>query len=391
MPPVIRTPDRKFHIDQPPAGRHDGQAARADRNRPGQVRTGRQEQAATWQERCMQGVKICLGACTALLAVSAGFRSPSERSAIWKDLSNDTANAVIGLLTFQTRVTDDLFQQANQTVSNAFARYISPESAGFSTTLDVTDRLPPDWGGMYVPGRNTIKLLPYQSSDMAKHVAAHEYCHAYTHPDFSNRFITHGSERVTGTHEDTLVFEVFTDYIACKLQNKGKENRQPACGRAKTAYQFETLQGIHLFTAVAKLENIVGEDILLRAFFSGDRDAIQTLSRASVGILPKFMYYKTLHAIVNSVEKAKPAHRDLLDNYLRGAQLLFTDIDLPTWSLVDRVHFQHSKNECARVRDLIGHERFDQAFYNFDPQLALEAFKGIRKDLIKHWRPHAWT
>lgn len=328
-----------------------------------------------------------MGACTALLAISAGLRSPGERSAIWKDLSNDTTNALTGLMTFKTRVTDDLFRHSNQTVINAFAHYISPQSAGFSSTLTLTDQLPPDWAGMYVSGHNTIKMQPYQSKGMAKHVAMHEYCHAYTHPDFSDRFIKlekNGS--LTTTPDDRLIYEVFTDYIACKLHKDRTENRPQPCGGAETAYRFTNLQGIHLFSAVEKIEAIVGEDVLLRAFFSGDRDAIQTLSRVSVGNLPKFINFKTLNAIFDSIGKAKPANQKILDECLLGAQLVFSDVNVGSYT--ERELFQYCKQECARVRNVIGHDRFDQAFYNFDTQAALEAFNSIKKDLIKHWRPY---
>jgi len=258
----------------------------------------------------------------------------------------------------------------------------------------------------------------------------HEYCHCFTHPKFyeatdqsPNRreLLESLNEHITNKVNKPMIFG---DYARKKLSN-GKKMTQ----------------------AAQELEDAVGEATLMRAYFSGDKEAIRKISSAAVDIFPKRVTPSAWSAIekvdasykqqlvqtveakkkavvealkeayasgdkkaiskaekdfrnINLVNKSIESYSQHLAECFVGASLLaegklpptvgnfpyvYKYLPVSDFSTINPKQQKEIKQQAEQARERLG-AAFDQAFYNFDKEAAKEAMKAVHEDLRTNWK-----
>jgi len=205
--------------------------------------------------------------------------------------------------------------------------------------------------------------------------------------------------------------------------------------------------GKKMMQAAQELEDAVGEATLMRAYFSGDKEAIRKISSVAVDIFPKRVTLSAWDAIeevdksykqqlvqtvdakkkavvealkeayssgdkkiiskaekdfrnINSLDKPIESYRQHLAECFVGASLL-VEGKLPTtmsnrlyvhkylpvynFSTISPKQQKEIKQQAEQARERLG-AAFDQAFYNFDKEAAKEAMKAVHEDLRTNWK-----
>jgi hypothetical protein len=148
-----------------------------------------------------------------------------------------------------------------------------------------------------------------------------------------------------------------------------------------------------------ELAEVVGDVTLMRAYFSGDTDAISEISRTAVDIYPKKVARAAWFVIDGFPEKEDK--RKIAECFV-GASLLaegtlpplddgscFAGQHLPVKCFSDIVNPRQQNailKQAKQARDRLG-EKFDQAFYNFDLNAAYFAMVDVSDDLLDNWKP----
>ena len=265
---------------------------------------------------------------------------------------------------------------------------------------------------------NRIFLAPYQHPLSGLYVAVHEYCHCFTHRNFN--------EALGKPNWRLELVESLTEHMSDKVIPSATFNSQ---------YQKARLpNGKKWMDAVQELADAVGEVTLMRAYFSGDKDAIRKVFSVALNIFPKTVTYDTWDAIkkadqsyleekermvkkayklaLNSrnkkaISKAKegfniPSYKQHLAECFVGASLLEGGKLPPPRSILSssyahellpvsdfsRIGFWQQKDikrQADQARKRLG-AVFDQAFYNFDKEAAVEAMKAVHEDLQTNWK-----
>lgn len=372
-----------------------------------------------------------------LMALSAGFRLvrnprdfPRDLARIPGDFARGPAQTLIGLTYFHERVDEGVLQAGQQAVLERFGSYIPADARCHRVRAEVSPSLSIGTSGNYHPKRNALNIAAYQLPLGGLHTVAHEYCHCFTHPKFyeatdqtPNRreLLESLTEHITNKVNKPMIF---SDYASEKLSN-GKKMTQ----------------------AAQELEDAVGEATLMRAYFGGDEEAIRKVSRAAVDIFPQKVALDTWNAIKRvemsyksqrldlaetglkmakaemnrayssddaeakneaevSLEEATAAYkraeksnfkRQLAECFI-GASLLgegklplhmdskaIDHLPISRFSQLDAEQQEEIKRQSEQARERLG-AKFDQAFYNFDKEAAVEAMKEVYEDLQANWK-----
>ena len=297
----------------------------------------------------------------------------------------------MGFTTFSERLDEHTLPAARQAVLDRFGEYIPADSACHQAPAWLSFDLPLGVGGGYLDHRfaagPALLLNLYQQLGGGLHVAVHEFCHCYTHSRFYEAIELSPNERE--------LVEALTEHLADKFPT-GPLSKLSLYDRQKLA------NGKRLPQAARELEEKVGEPTLLRAYFRGDAAAIRKLSRAAVDIFPK----KANAVAWNFIDRAGSLRgsQQLAECFV-GASLLHErklpdsySADTPEGSYAGRYlpvrrfsditpkQAQRMKEQAEQARERLG-PKFDQAFYNFDTQALEKSMKGLREDLLMHWKP----
>ncbi len=252
---------------------------------------------------------------------------------------------------------------------------------------------------------------------------AHEYCHCFTHPKLDDAL------GLPVEHRPLNQF-AFDESVTDHLSNK--VSQIPSLSDSYQLFKFSN--GKKWMDAAKELEDAVGEATLVRAYFSGDKDAIRKVFSAALNIFPKTVTYdawdaikkvdqsyleekermakKTYKLALNSrnkkaISKAKedfniPSYRQHLAECFVGASLV-EEGQLPTSINYTSYAYAHEllpvsdfsqiktwqqiriKYQAQQARKRLG-AVFDQAFYNFDKEAAGEAMKAVHEDLQTNWK-----
>lgn len=344
---------------------------------------GRRQPMPRWLSWYIKGYKLSVAA----LALSGVYRLARNPG----DFVAAPAHTVMGFTTFSERLDGHVLQAARQAVLDRFGEYIPPDSACHQTPARLSFDMAPDEGGGYLDHRAAagpaVLLNPYQQLGGGLHVAVHEFCHCYTHPQFYRAIERSPNERELG--------EALTEHLADKF---------PAGPLSKLSfYDFQKLSnGKRLPQAARELEEKIGEPALLQAYFKGDAAAIRKLSQAAVDIFPKKANAMAWN-FIGSVGKLRGSQQ--LAECFVGASLLHehklpdsysphtpdgnhagSHLPVLRFSDITPKQAQRMKAQAGHARERLG-PRFDQAFYNFDTRALEQSMKGLREDLLMHWKP----
>ena len=174
------------------------------------------------------------------------------------------------------RVDERLLQDARHAVLELFGSYIPEDAPCYRVDAEISDDVPHNAIGAYYPYFNRLRLSPTGcaslSEDERLHVAMHEYCHCFTHPQFDSALEKYSPF-------NTELVEALTEHIlrSGKMTNSNKY-KMP---------KFFTYEAWQRELQIQKLEKAVGEATLMRAYFSGDEDAISEILRAARRYLPQ--------------------------------------------------------------------------------------------------------
>jgi hypothetical protein len=319
-----------------------------------------------------------------MLALSGVYRAARNPT----DFADHPLQTLAGIATFSERADWHTLATAREAVVTRFNEYIPANSQGHQTPARISFDVPPS--GEYLSenqaGGPAVRIYPFQRAFTSTHVAIHEFCHCYTHPQFW--------KTVAASPHQVNLYEGITEHVADKFPT-GLFSRG-------TAYDSQKLSnGKTLTQAAAELEKAVGEPTLLRALFKGDALALRQVSQAAVAVFPKKSSAATWRAIESAVANGSA---QLLAECFVGASLLHEgkvpEILNPKTKRIASAHRyrpvhrfsdntpQQQKNlrlQAKRLRSEIGETKFDQAFYNFDREATQQALTTLQRKLQDHW------
>ncbi|HEY9024267.1 MAG TPA: hypothetical protein VIP05_08200 [Burkholderiaceae bacterium] len=303
-----------------------------------------------------------------------------------RDFVDGPARTMFGILQFNVRLGEEDLQAARQGVLDRFGPYIRPQSACHGVQPQLSFDIGNAPGAYLTNPRGTgpmVLVAPYQRAGAGGHAAAHELIHCYTDPAIYDKLIDSEAGRE--------MLDALTEHLADKL---------PGSRLGKwTQYDRTTMSnGRNMVAAAAELEQVVGEQVLLRAMFSGDAAAVTAVSRAAVELFPK----KATPAAWNAIAKAgsKRGAPEMAEAYIAAsllhAKALPSDGDSRIWpgahlpqrrfSEITRSQRNALLAQARAMRERVGQVAFDQAFCNFDDRAALVAMRGVRPDLVANWK-----
>jgi hypothetical protein len=315
------------------------------------------------------------------LAVSAAYRAVRNPG----DFVASPAHALNAVLTFNERLGPQDLHDARQAVLERFGDHIRPDS----TCHDVQPQFSFQIGNMAGAysaiadgGKPLLAVAPYHRAGTGHHAVAHEMVHCYTHPKLFDTLMA--------TESGQELLDSLTEHLADKLPGS-------SFGKFGQYDRTRMSNGRNMVAAAAELEQVVGEQTLLKAMFGGDASAVTAVSRAAVELYPK----KATHGAWNAIAVAgrKEGAHELAEGYLAASLLHEKKLpDNGNWRISPRAHLpltQFSQITSAQKRQLIAQgqaarERlgpvFDQAFCNFDERAATVAMRAVRKDLLANWQ-----
>lgn len=216
---------------------------------------------------------------TGTLALLAGHRVASYPG----DFAKDPGGTLWAAINLAQRATPEHLQAGNQSVINHFGRYIPENSPCFSARMEISHNLPPNVQGRWNPNKSLVELSNnIQLQIPPGDVAAHEFIHCYTHPNFKASNKNNPSWRAMN--------EGLTSRLTDKVPTTGKFWHS---GKKDAYHTFTLSSGKSWTQAASDVENKVGEETLLRAFFSGDDDAIRKVSTAAAQVYPQVASQQT--------------------------------------------------------------------------------------------------
>ncbi|MEO7496604.1 MAG: hypothetical protein ABIT83_11555 [Massilia sp.] len=316
------------------------------------------------------------------LALSAGYRTLRNPG----DLVSHPVSTLKGIVNFNARMHDGAPREAMQDVLQSHGQYIPADSPCYGVEPRIVfDRLNDDGsvGLLYRdPETNEptdMALHAYGGILSGLHIAQHEYLHCFTHKGFV--------QALHNSPQKTEISEGITEFYADRFPGNPLSKR--------FLYDGLRLANGKMWTAAAaELEAAVGKDVLERAYFGGERDAIREVATAAVEIWPKAPVAKTWQTISSGPNQQRHA----LAECFVGVSLLYAkkqpDIAglgfasecLPVKSFTDIKQNEAKKmiEQARAARERLG-PVFDQAFCNFDGVARDEAMQQIRADIHQHW------
>ncbi|RLM28913.1 type III effector [Brenneria salicis ATCC 15712 = DSM 30166] len=279
------------------------------------------------------------------------------------------------------RATPTHLQTGNHSVLNRYGDYIPDNSPCFGAKAEISHDLPSHVQGRWRPQKSLVELAAnIQMQTPPADVAAHEFVHCYTHPEFRARNEKHPSWRAMN--------EGLTTHLTEKMPSTGK-----FWNFGKDAYHnFRLPSGESWPQAAQHVENKVSENTLLRAFFSGDDDAIRKVSTAAAQVYPQVASQRTVDQIWlagqlrGSQQLAEcyagallAAGQPLPDSWTQNMLPVFTFSDISP----DQAKLMQQQAQASHQR--MG-EVFDAAFFAADPKTQKTALSMLREDLLMHWK-----
>ncbi|RLM19728.1 type III effector [Brenneria alni] len=280
------------------------------------------------------------------------------------------------------RTTPDHIQAGNQSVLEHYGKYIPDNSPCFGARAEISHDLPSRVLGIWTPAQSRVALnANIAFPDCPSDVAMHEFVHCYTHPDFKIRNEKHPSWQAMN--------EGLTTHLTEKMPSLGK-----FWNSGKDAYhRFKLPTGDSWPQAAQRIENKVGETTLLRAFFSGDDDAIRQVSIAAAQVYPQVASQRTESQIWLAGEMRGSqqlaecyagallaAGQPLPDSWARNMLPVFSFSDITP----DQAKLMQEQAQASRQR--MG-ELFDAAFFSADLSTQKQSLAALREDLLMYWEP----
>jgi len=324
------------------------------------------------------GTNLLLGG----LAASAAYRLARNP----RDFVDAPAHAINGVLTFNERLSTQDLQAARQMVLDRFGPYIPPRSTCHGVEPQLAFEIGNAAGAYHSNPRGKGPMLvvaPYQRAGTGRHAVAHELVHCYTDPAIYDKLI--------GDEAGQQLLDALTEHLADKL---------PGMRFGKwSEYDRTTMSnGRNMVAAAAELEQAVGEEVLLRAMFGGDAEAVKAVSRAAVELFPK----RPTPAAWSAIAKAgsKRGAPEMAEAYIAaclmhenalpsdGDSRIWPGAHLPQQRFSDITRSQKNAllSQARTMRERVGAAAFDQAFCNFDDRAALVAMRAVRADLVANWK-----
>ncbi len=314
---------------------------------------------------------------TSLLAASAAYRGVRNPM----DFVQHPGKAILGTITLGHRADASNIAHGNNSVINHFGKYIPNDSACYHTKAEVSFELPFGEAGNFNHDKNELKISAYRHFGAhPNHPAVHEFIHCYTHPDFRSETLT--------LHEQAL-FEGVTEHLTDKLPVGPWPLHLD-----DTSYHSNKLSNGKVWTqAAAEIEQKVGEETLLKAVFSGDKQAISDVSSAVASIYPKSFNKSTWNNI--GLVTHMRGTQELAECYI-GAMAanqvnipdIFSKTYLPVFSLDDisTEQRQQMAKQAKACEERMG-DVFNAAFFGFDKEGQRDALKAVREDVKMFWQP----
>ncbi|WP_367144290.1 type III effector [Pantoea stewartii] len=319
-------------------------------------------------------VKLMVGT----LALSTGVRFARYPG----DFVKDPGGSVWAAINMKHRSSITHLEQGNQTVLERFGAHIPKDSACFNARADVTHDIPSGVAGRW--NRQTQRLILNPNIHFDSHpatVAGHEFIHCYTHPEFVERHIKHPHWKALN--------EGLTTHLTEKLPAPKRLLPIPV---AKDRYHgFKLSTGDSWTDAARRIEVEVGEDVLLKAFFGGDDQAISEVAKAAAQIYPKIASSTTERELYRAGSMRGGQH--LAECYvgalLKNGQKLpdsFTNYLLPVFSYseISPGHAEKIQAQAEKSQKRMGIV-FDAAFFSPDLKTQRLALGMLREDLLMHW------
>ncbi|MEW5289212.1 type III effector [Erwinia papayae] len=318
---------------------------------------------------------------TGALALLAGHRIASYPG----DFARDPGGTIWAAINLAQRATPAHLQTGNQSVLNHYGRYIPDNSPCFNARAEIAHDLPSHVQGRWSPGKSLVQLdnnIAMQTPPAD--VAAHEFVHCYTHPEFRDRINNNNNNPSWQAMNEGM-----TTHLTEKIPSTGK-----FWHFGKDAYHgFKLPSGRSWPQAAQDVEKKVGEDTLLRAFFSGDDDAIRKVSTAAAQVYPQAASQQTESQIWLAGQLRGAQH---LAECYAGALLVagqslpesWTRNMLPVFSYNEITDHQASqiKQQALESKQRMG-DVFDAAFFAADLKTQKTALGMLREDLLMHWKP----
>ncbi|WHU82388.1 type III effector (plasmid) [Pantoea agglomerans pv. betae] len=329
-------------------------------------------------ETGLNPVRLFLKLMVGTLALSTGVRFARYPG----DFAKDPGGSVWAAINMKRRSSITHLEQGNQTVLEHFGAHIPKGSACFNARAEVTHDIPSGVAGLW--NRQTQRLMLNPNIHFDSHpaaVAGHEFIHCYTHPEFVERHIKHPHWKALN--------EGLTTHLTEKLPPPKRLLPIPV---AKDPYHgFKLSTGDSWPDAARRIEVEVGEDVLLKAFFGGDDQAISEVAKAAAQIYPKIASSTTERELYRAGSMRGGQH--LAECYvgalLKNGQKLpdsFTNYLLPVFSYseINPGHAKKIQAQAEKSQKRMGIV-FDAAFFSPDLKTQRLALGMLREDLLMHW------
>ena len=289
--------------------------------------------------------------------------------------------AILGTLKLSQRADANTLSRANNTVLNHFGQYIPDNSACYKAKAEVTFDLPSNTAGKFYMESNEVKVAAYHPlGSHPNHHARHEFVHCYTHPDFMDK------NKYTKNEE---LYEGVTEHITDKMPH----DMWPLDMDSSAYHEFKLSNGKTWTQAANEIEQKVGEETLLKAVFSGDKNAISDVSSAAANIYPK-AYSTQVWNNIGLVTEMRGT-QELTECYV-GA-LAANEVEIPDTyskpylpvSFLDNISAQDRQQMAEQAKacqERMG-DVFNAAFFGFDKDGQKDALKAVREDVKMYWKP----
>ncbi|MCX8955932.1 type III effector [Erwinia psidii] len=315
---------------------------------------------------------------TGSLALLAGHRVATYPG----DFAKDPGGTLWAAINLAQRATAEHLQTGNHSVIDRYSHYIPDDSPCYGARAEITHSLPSNVQGRWYPGKSLVELSNnIQLQTPPAEVAAHEFVHCYTHPEFRARNEKHPS------------WQAMNEGLTTHLTEKVPSTRRFWHSGKDAYHTFKLPSGKSWPQAAQDIEKKVGEDTLHRAFFSGDDDAIRKVSSAAAQIYPQVASQRTESQMWLAGQLRGGQH---LAECYAGALLAAgqplpgtsTHNMLPVFSYSDISPDQANRmqRQAQASKQRMG-DVFDAAFFAADLKTQKTALSMLREDLLMHWKP----
>lgn len=315
---------------------------------------------------------------TGTLALLAGQRVARYPG----DFAKDPGGTLWAAVNLAQRTTPEHLQTGNHSVINRYGKHIPDNSHCFGAKADIAHNLPSNVQGRWQHDKAQVEISNnIQLETNPADVAAHEFIHCYTHPDFRARNMEHANWQAMN--------EGLTSHLTDKVQVEGKPWHF-----GKDAYHtFKLPSGKTWTEAAQQIEHKVGEDTLLGAFFGGNDAAIRKVSTAAAQVYPQVASQRTesqmwLAGNLRGSQHLAECYAGALLSAGEPLPNSWTRNMLPVFSFSDISHdkAQLMQQQAQQCKQRMG-DVFEAAFFAPDLKTQKTALGMLREDLLMHWKP----